>query len=125
MSPDEIARRIVLSKADLLEDANEALPSLLEAAIAAALTTEREKWRAETDRLATELRGMDALFTAERTAREKAEAERDRMRQYIAEVHNKVRHELSAEIEAATDKAFRALSGTQILSLIRKQEPTS
>jgi hypothetical protein len=38
-------------------------------------------------------------------------AERDALREHIAKIHNRVRHDLYSEIEAAMDKAFGAMSG--------------
>lgn len=43
------------------------------------------------------------------------QAEVERLRVHIATIHNKVRHELSAEIEAAAYKAFKDMSGTTVL----------
>jgi hypothetical protein len=39
------------------------------------------------------------------------EADNAQLRAHIGNIHNRVRHELSAEIEAATDKAFAAMNG--------------
>jgi len=43
------------------------------------------------------------------------QAEVERLRGHIATMHNTVRHELSAEIEASVYKAFKAMSGTTVL----------
>lgn len=46
-------------------------------------------------------------------------AENLQLREHIAGIHNRVRHELSAEIEGATDRAFKSMSAIPILRAAR------
>ncbi len=57
--------------------------------------------------------------TASEAALKEMTAERDMLREHVANIHNRVRHTLSAEIEAATDKAFAEMSGIQVLARAR------
>ena len=44
------------------------------------------------------------------------EQDNARLREHVANIHNRVRHDLYAEIEVAQTKAFKAMSGSEILN---------
>ena len=62
--------------------------------------------------------------TASEAALKEMTAERDMLREHVVNIHNRVRHTLSAEIEAATDKAFAEMSGIQVLARARNLAKT-
>lgn len=59
---------------------------------------------------------LDKDVTIEELAREV-----ERLRAFIAEMNNKVRHQLAADIEAATDKAFRRIGELSRAALSGKE----
>jgi len=69
----------------------------------------------ECNRLTKIVDGTHYVVTAAEARITDLQAEVGRLRVHIATIHNKVRHELSAEIEAAADKAFKAMSGSTVL----------
>lgn len=66
-----------------------------------------------------------AKISALQAENARLKAENIELRQHIGNIHNRVRHELSAEIEAASDKAFKAMSGIGIFRTIREAEEAS
>lgn len=90
----------------------EEVEPLYSAATVAALVAERERYK----------RGYEECMEILQEERDNAEAriaelgmENERMRQHIANVHNRVRHEFSAAVEAAADKAFKDMNGLPVL----------
>lgn len=76
----------------------EAVENIVTSRVAAALSADRASCQARV----AELERQNEIF-----------------RQHIGEIHNRVRHTLSAEIEAASDKAFKAMSAIEPLRAAR------
>jgi hypothetical protein len=85
---------------DTPDSAHDTLP-MIESALAA----ERDALRQDVDALRPLSLRCDRLA-----------AEVEKMRAHIADMHNRVRHEFSAEVEAAADKAFKGMSGIAALA---------
>jgi hypothetical protein len=82
------------------------------AALLAAVVAERDAARAQAERWDTEAAASKIIAAdRDRLAARVAELEA-----HIANIHNRVRHEFSAEVEAAADKAFSAMNGRAALA---------
>lgn len=79
------------------------------AATLRALAAERDALREDYAHCFARLQGSYA-------DRDAVRAEAARLREFIANIHNRVRHEFSAEVEAAADKAFKAMNGIAALA---------
>lgn len=86
------------------------------------LGRELDEARAQFDRINSLYFDMCDFRDAALKERDHAKAAEWRLREFIANLHNRVRHDFSAEVEAATEKAFKEMSAFPILRDAAKVE---